>query len=91
MDQAREPEAAEGEASTPVRRLVKWWGNPRFLVRFHAAATLLFLAQIPVALLTGLQKSVPYLVFLSLWALVASHATAWEAARLEIKQDEIEG
>jgi type IV secretory pathway component VirB8 len=32
----------------------------------HLVATILFAAQIPVALLTGLKDSVPYLVFLSL-------------------------
>lgn len=36
-----------------------------------------FLALIPVALMTNLKQSVPFLVFLSLWALVAAH---WSAA-----------
>lgn len=32
-----------------------------------------FAVQIPLALFTGLKDSVPYLVFLSLWALVGTH------------------
>lgn len=37
----------------------------------------LFMAMIPVSLVTGLQHSVPFLVGISLWALVAAH---WGAA-----------
>jgi hypothetical protein len=47
----------------------------------HTVAALFFLVQIPVALLTDLKQSVPYLVFLSLWALVASHWSAREGAQ----------
>lgn len=36
-----------------------------------------FAVMIPVALVTGLKRSVPFLVFLSLWALVAAH---WSGA-----------
>lgn len=54
-----------------------------FMVWLHAVATVVFLVQIPVALLTGLKDSVPYLVFLSLWALVAAHLAGYDAARAE--------
>ncbi len=47
--------------------------------RFHLYATIFFALQIPVALFTPLKDSLPYLVFLSLWALVASHWAAYEA------------
>jgi hypothetical protein len=47
--------------------------------RFHMVAAAFFAVQIPVALLTQLKSSVPYLVTLSLWALVASHWAAAEA------------
>lgn len=46
----------------------------------HAVFAVLFAIQIPIALITGLKQSVPYLVFLSLWALVASHWAAYEAS-----------
>lgn len=48
---------------------------------------LIFVVMIPVALITGLKNSVPFLVFLSLWALVAAHwsgaLAAWAALRAE--------
>lgn len=49
----------------------------------HLGLTMFFAVQIPVALLSGLKDSVPYLVFLSLWALVASHWAAWQAVKAE--------
>lgn len=61
--------------------------DPVFLKRFHAAATVFFLVQIPIALFTGLKDSVPYLVGISLWALVASHWAAWQSTSIEVKQD----
>jgi hypothetical protein len=46
-------------------------------------------------MLTGLKRSVPFLVFLSVYAVVAGHWSGWEAAggeveleRLGKKQDE---
>jgi hypothetical protein len=42
---------------------------------------LFFFILIPVALITGLKKSVPFLVFLSLWALVAAHWSGAIAAK----------
>jgi hypothetical protein len=41
---------------------------------------------IPV-LLTPLKNSVPLLVFISIYANVAGHFSAWQAARTETKQD----
>lgn len=50
----------------------------------HGIATLIFVVLIPVSLMTSLKSSVPYLVFLSLWALVASHWACFQAVRSEI-------
>lgn len=55
----------------------------------HLGAMIFFTVQIPVALLTGLKDSVPYLVFLSLWALVASHWSSYQAVRSEMKTEEV--
>jgi hypothetical protein len=60
---------------------------PRVLARFHAVATIVWIVAIPVSVLTGLRDSVPFLVFLSLWALVSGHWAAWQAARAELAQD----
>jgi hypothetical protein len=40
-------------------------------------------------LLTGWISSVTYVAALSLWALVSGHWSAWQAARVEVKQDEV--
>ena len=44
--------------------------------------------MIPISLLTGWISSVTYVAALSLWALVSGHWSAWQAARVEVKQDE---
>jgi hypothetical protein len=50
---------------------------------FHLVMMIFFAIQIPVALCTELKNSVPYLVSLSLWALVSSHWSAWQATKAE--------
>lgn len=49
--------------------------------RFHGARMLVWAAQIPIALVTELKNSVPYVIFLSLAALVESAATDYDQAR----------
>jgi len=53
----------------------------------NSALGLVFFVMIPVALMTGLKSSVPFLVTISLWALVAAHwsgaLAAWAAKRSE--------
>lgn len=68
-------------------KLPAWMTAPRVLARFHAVATIVWIVAIPVSVLTGLRHSVPFLVFLSLWALVSGHWAAWQAARAELAQD----
>jgi hypothetical protein len=46
--------------------------------------------MIPVSLATGWVKSVVYVSALSLWALVSSHWSAWQAARVEVTQQQEE-
>lgn len=53
--------------------------------RIHYGLTVFFALQIPIALMTELKDSVPYLVTLSLWALVASH---WAAAEADTPEEE---
>ena len=64
-------------------RLPDWITNPKKAAHFHAALTVLWVVMIPVAVFTALKDSVPFLVFLSLWALVGAHWSAWQAARAE--------
>lgn len=45
----------------------------------HLALMFGWIIMLPVSVLTGLRNSVPYLVGISVWALIASHASAWAA------------
>ena len=45
--------------------------------------------MIPVSVLTGWVRSVVYVSALSLWALVSGHWAAWQAARVEVEQQEL--
>jgi uncharacterized membrane protein len=40
--------------------------------------------MIPIVFLVGLNHSVPFLVVISLWALVATEIGAWQASRAEV-------
>jgi hypothetical protein len=51
---------------------------------------LFWLVMIPISIATGWVSSVVYVSALSLWALVSGHWAAWQAARVEVKQDEKE-
>lgn len=56
--------------------------------RVNGWFAVLWLAMIPVAYVAGWLKSVVFVSALSLWALVSGHWSAWQAARVEVKQDE---
>lgn len=62
--------------------------NPRFMQRANGWLTVFWVGMIPVSLFMGWLKSVAYVSALSLWALVSGHWAAWQAARVEVKQDE---
>jgi hypothetical protein len=63
-------------------------GDPVFMRKVNGWLTILWLAMIPLALATGWVKSVVFVSALSLWALVAGHWSAWQAARVEVRQEE---
>lgn len=58
--------------------------------RVNGYLTLFWVAMIPISLVTGWVQSVTYVSALSLWALVSGHWSAYQAARVEVRQDEIE-
>lgn len=61
--------------------------NPRVLRRIHGTATAMWaVLAVPTVLLW--RQSIPWLSFMSVWALVSSHFSAWQASRTEVKQDE---
>ncbi len=53
--------------------------------------TIFWCLMIPISGWMGWLNKVEYVSALSLWALVSGHLSAWQAARVEVKQDEIEG
>lgn len=59
--------------------------GPKFWRRFHAAMTIIwFLLILPS--LTIWRDSVPWVVFMSVWANVGTHFGAWQAARAEVSE-----
>ena len=63
-------------------------GDPAFMRRLNGWLTIFWLAMIPVSIMLGLLSSVVYVSALSLWALVSGHWSAWQAARVEVAQNE---
>lgn len=60
----------------------------QWMVRFHLWATVLFAILIAPSV-TLWKDSVPYLVAISVWANFAGHLSAWQAARVERKMDQV--
>jgi hypothetical protein len=61
-------------------------GDPVFMRRVNGWLTIFWLIMIPVSIATHWIGSVTYVAALSLWALVSGHWSAWQAARVEVKQ-----
>ena len=62
-------------------------GDPVFMRRVNGWLTILWVAMIPISAAMGWLSSVTYVSALSLWALVSGHWSAWQAARVEVKQE----
>ena len=45
-----------------------------------------FIAALPIVFF--LSESVPFLVFVSVYAVVTGHLSTWQSARVEVKQDD---
>jgi hypothetical protein len=71
-----------------VGRFAALFGRPTFLRAFHGWATLGWLA-LAVPSITVWRSSIPYLVGLSVYAIVVGHWSSWQASRVEVRQDEI--
>ena len=63
-------------------------GDPVFMRRLNGWLTVFWIAMIPVSYLMGWLNSVVYVSALSLWALVSGHWAAWQAARVEVAQQQ---
>jgi hypothetical protein len=65
-------------------------GDPVFMRRVNGWLTIFWIVMIPVSIITHWISSVTYVAALSLWALVSGHWSAWQAARVEEKQQKQE-
>jgi hypothetical protein len=63
-------------------------GDPVFMRRLNGWLAIFWVAMIPLSIATGWVKSVVYVSALSLWALVSGHWSTWQAARVEVTQQE---
>ena len=63
-------------------------GSPQWMKSANGWLTIFWIVMIPISIATGWITSVAYVSALSLWALVTGHWSAWQAARVEVRQDE---
>jgi hypothetical protein len=64
------------------------FGRPEFLRAFHGWMTLSWGLLIPITIFTGLKGSIIWIALMSVWANFVGHFSSWQAARVEVKQDE---
>lgn len=61
--------------------------DPKFMRATNGWLAVIWLcASIPICI--WLSNSVPFIVFISVYAVVTAHWAAWQAARVEVKEDE---
>lgn len=81
-----------GAKTTGMSAVKSLWaavqGNPAFMRRLNGWLTIGWIAMIPISLAAGWLDSVTYVSALSLWALVSGHWSTWQAARVEVSQQE---
>lgn len=65
---------------------MKLLANPHLMRSLNGWLTIFWVAMIPVSFATGWVKLTTYVSALSLWALVSGHWSAWQSARVEVKQ-----
>ena len=63
-------------------------GDPVFMHRLNGWLTIFWLVMIPISLAMGWLHSVAFVSALSLWALVSGHWSTWQAARVEVAQQQ---
>lgn len=58
-----------------------------FFRHLHGWMTVAWAVMLPISILTGLKNSVPYLVGLSVYALMVGHFASWQGTRAEESED----
>ena len=64
------------------------FGRPTFLRGFHGWMTLAWGLLIPITVFTTLKASIIWIALMSVWANFVGHFSSWQAARVEVKQDD---
>jgi hypothetical protein len=59
----------------------------QYLANIHLALAVAWAIAIPVTLITGWIQSVIFVSIASIYANLATHLSAWQAARAELRQD----
>lgn len=67
--------------------MLKFLENPTFLRHFHAGAVIVWILLIIPTVLFW-KEAILWLAIMSVWANIAAHWSAWQAARAETKDDE---
>ena len=65
------------------QRVMDTLNSPGAMVQVHGWSVVFWMVMIPVSYVTGLKDSVPFLNFISLWALVAAHWSGFQGAHAE--------
>lgn len=65
-----------------------WITDPAKFRTFNGWMTIFWIAMIPVSVVTGWIALVEYVSALSIYALVTGHLSTWQAARVEVRQEE---
>ena len=78
--------ASQGQSRAGRLRTLK--ESATFWRKVNGWLTIFWIVMIPISIATRWIYSVAYVSALSLWALVSGHLSAWQAARVEVKQDE---
>ena len=77
-------------ASMPLMKTL--WASvqsdPVFMRRVNGWMTVFWIVMIAPSFMFGWVNSVMYVSFLSLWALVSGHWATWQAARVEVRQEQ---
>lgn len=64
------------------------FGRPAFLKSFHGWSTFVWALLIPLTIFTDLKTSIFWIALMSVWANFVGHFSSWQAARVEVAQDE---
>lgn len=73
-----------------VKRLIAKLDDPKTAKKIHGTLAVGWFIWAFPSMLTGLKSSVPYLVFLSVYAIVAAHWSGWDSAGGEVEIEKMQ-